>query len=130
MKASVLLFNFTDKSRALTIGRALLPLGIRIMKVNKEDYNQPLGYLAGVKEIEAVEEKYEGDELQGEMMVMAGITGKMVDDVLLALRKSGIGRINHKAVLTLTNQYWNTIQLYEELVKEHEEVTKQLNKKE
>lgn len=130
MKASVMLFNFTDKSRAQTIGKALLPLGIRIMKVNKEDYNQPLGYLAAVKEIEAVEGKYDGEELQGEMMVMVGITGKMVDQVLLALRKSGIGRINHKAVLTLTNQYWSTIQLYEELVKEHEEVTKQLEKKE
>ncbi|NLZ82408.1 MAG: DUF3783 domain-containing protein [Clostridiales bacterium] len=129
MKASVLLFNFTDKSRAQTIGRALLPLGIRIMKINKEDYNQPLGYIAGVKEIEAVEGKYEGEELQGEMMVLVGITGKRVDDVLLALRKSGIGRINHKAVLTLTNQYWTTIQLYEELVKEHVEVTKQLKAK-
>ena len=129
MKASVMLFNFIDKSRAQTIGRALLPLGIRITKINKEDYNQPLGYLAGVKEIESVEGKYEGEELQGEMMVLVGITGKMVDQVLLALRKSGIGRINHKAVLTLTNQYWNTIQLYEELVREHQEVTKQIKNK-
>ncbi|HHX11519.1 MAG TPA: DUF3783 domain-containing protein [Clostridiales bacterium] len=130
MKASVLLFNFTDKSRAQTIGKALLPLGIRIMKVNKEDYNQPLGYLAGVKEIASVEGKYEDEELQAEMMVLVGITGKMMDQVLLGLRKSGVGRINYKAALTLTNQYWNTIQLYEELVKEHDEVTKQLKNKE
>lgn len=122
MKASVLLFNFTDKSRVQSITRALLPLGIRINIIKKEDYLQPLGYLAGVKEIDPVEEKYEGDDRKEEMLLMAGITGAMVDQVLMALRKSGVGRINYKAVLTLTNQYWNAMQLYEELVKEHKMV--------
>jgi hypothetical protein len=126
MKASVLLFNFTDKSRVHKITRALLPLGIRIKIISKEDYLQPLGYLAGVREIASVEEKYDGEDFKDEMLLMAGITGTMVDQVLLALRKSGVGRINYKAVLTLTNQYWNAVQLYQELAKEHEMVTKKL----
>lgn len=129
MKASVLLFNFTDKSRVQSITRALLPLGIRITIVKKDDYLQPLGYLAGVKEIAPTEEIYQGEDLAEEMLLMAGIVGPMVDQVLMALRKSGIGRINYKAVLTLTNQYWNAIQLYEELIKEHKMVTERLNKK-
>jgi len=128
MKTSVLLFNFTDKERVQAITRALLPLGIRIIKVKKEDYLQPLGYLAGVKEIAPTEEIYEGEDLKEEMLLMAGIVGPMVDQVLMALRKSGIGRINYKAVLTLTNQYWNAIQLYGELIKEHKMVTERLNK--
>ncbi|HBI72938.1 MAG TPA: DUF3783 domain-containing protein [Lachnospiraceae bacterium] len=127
MKASVLLFNFTDKSRVQMITRALLPLGIKIKRISKEDYLQPLGFLAGVKEIAPVEEKYNGEELTEEMLLMAGITGKMVDQVLLALRKTGIGRINYKAVLTLTNQYWSAMQLYQELAKEHEMVTQKIN---
>jgi hypothetical protein len=36
-----------------------------------------------------------------------------------SLRKAGVA-INLKAVLTENNQYWNTLQLYEELKKENE----------
>ena len=129
MKASVLLFNFQEKSRIQNITRALLPLGIRIKRIKKEEYLQPLGYLAGVKEINPVDELYKGEDLETEMLLMAGITGTKVDEVLLALRKSGVGRINHKAVLTLTNQYWNTLQLYEELCKEHAIVMQKLKEK-
>jgi hypothetical protein len=129
MKASVLLFNFQEKSRIQSITRALLPLGIRIKRIKKEEYLQPLGYLAGVKEINPVDELYKGEDLETEMLLMAGITGTKVDEVLLALRKSGVGRINHKAVLTLTNQYWNTLQLYEELCKEHAMVMQKLKEK-
>lgn len=129
MKASVLLFNFQEKSRIQNITRALLPLGIRIKRIKKEEYLQPLGYLAGVKEINPVDELYKGEDLETEMLLMAGITGTKVDEVLLALRKSGVGRINHKAVLTLTNQYWNTLQLYEELCKEHAMVMQKLKEK-
>ncbi|NLK26959.1 MAG: DUF3783 domain-containing protein [Clostridiales bacterium] len=129
MKASVLLFNFQEKSRIQSITRALLPLGIRIKRIKKEEYLQPLGYLAGVKEINPVDELYKGEDLETEMLLMAGITGTKVDEVLLAIRKSGVGRINHKAVLTLTNQYWNTLQLYEELCKEHAMVMQKLKEK-
>ena len=49
---------------------------------------------------------------------MAGLTSKQVDTVILALRKTGAGRIDYKAVLTPTNQSWNALTLYGELAKE------------
>lgn len=78
-----------------------------------------MGYLAGVKELVPCGEVYTGDDFEKEMMVMAGLTSKQVDTVILALRKTGAGRIDYKAVLTPTNQSWNALTLYGELAKEH-----------
>ena len=38
---------------------ASLPLGMRIRMVQKEEYLQPVGFLAGVKEIQPGKEQYE-----------------------------------------------------------------------
>ena len=54
------------------------------------------------------------------MMVMAWLSSTQVDQVLMAMRKQGIGRINYKAVITQHNQFWDCRTLYEELKKEHE----------
>ena len=49
---------------------------------------------------------------------LAGITGKLFDQVLYTLRKAGTP-VDYKAVLTEHNQNWNCMQLYKELEKEH-----------
>lgn len=72
-----------------------------------------------MKELVPCGEVYTGDDFEEEMMVMAGLTSKQVDTVILALRKTGAGRIDYKAVLTPTNQSWNALTLYGELAKEH-----------
>lgn len=54
---------------------------------------------------------------------MAWLSSRRVDQVLAALRKAGVGRINYKAVITPENQYWDCRKLYEELKKEHEAFT-------
>ena len=87
--------------------------------MKKEEYLEPVGYLAGVKELVPCGKVYTGDDFEKEMMVMAGLTSKQVDTVILALRKTGAGRIDYKAVLTPTNQSWNALTLYGELAKEH-----------
>ena len=56
MKETILLYHFSDPERLSRVKRALLPLGMRLKAVKKEEYLQPIGYLAGVKEIEPVEE--------------------------------------------------------------------------
>jgi hypothetical protein len=123
MKPTILLFNITDKTRYASILKAALPLKVKIKKVDREEYLQPIGYLAGKKEIAPALEKYEGPELYEEMLLISDFTDPMINQLLLALRKSSV-RINLKAVLTQNNEKWNPIQLYEELRKEHEQLNK------
>ena len=122
MKETILLFHFSDKSRKNKLARALLPLRMKIREVAKEDYLQPVGYLAGNKEILTVEEDYTGEELEGEMILMAGLSSSQVDAVLKAIRKSGIGPIPYKAVLTPANQEWDVLKLFQEIRAEHEQM--------
>lgn len=121
MIPTILLFNITDKTRYSNILKAAMPLKVKIKKVDKEDYLQPIGYLAGKKETTAVSEKYEGPELDDEMLLISDFTDTKLNQLLLALRKSSV-RINFKAVLTQTNEKWNAIELFEELRKEHEQL--------
>ncbi|HWT26785.1 MAG TPA: DUF3783 domain-containing protein [Mobilitalea sp.] len=119
MRQTVLLFNIYEKERCESITRALLPLGIRIKKINKEDYLQPVGYLAGIKSINPIEDIYDGKELEGEMLFMANMGSRDVDNLIIAFRKSKLSPVSHKAVLTESNQYWNALQLFDELHKEY-----------
>lgn len=123
MKPTVLLYNFNDAVRGRKISLALMPLGFRLKRVNKEDYSQPIGYIAGIKGVEPVKEVYKGEELDGEMLIMAGMTNAQIDNLIMAFRKKGISKVNCKAVLTQTNQYWNAIDLYKELKLEHESLS-------
>lgn len=121
MKETILLFGF-DKEKQIKVKRALLPLQMKVKVVEPEEYLQPVGYVAGNKEIEPKEpeEHTEAPVLDQEMMVMAWVRSQQIDQILLALRKQGVGRINYKAVITSQNQYWDCVTLYEELKKEHQ----------
>ncbi|HIS25965.1 MAG TPA: DUF3783 domain-containing protein [Candidatus Pullilachnospira intestinigallinarum] len=123
MKETILLFHIEDPGRLSAIRRALLPLKLRVKVISPEDYCQPVGYLAGASDIAPVSRTGEQEEFSEEMMVMAWLPSRRVDQVLGALRRHGIGRINYKAVLTPENQRWDCRQLYEELKKEHEAFT-------
>lgn len=125
MRETILLFHFSDKDRRNKLTRALLPLRMKVREVKREDYLQPLGYLAGNKEILPNEEVYTGEEPEEEMLLMAGLSSQRVDMVLKAIRKSGIGMIPYKAVLTPSNQNWNALKLLEELKAEHEKMQEQ-----
>ncbi len=122
MRETVLLYNFNgERKKQLT--KALLPLGFRLKAVAKEDYLKPVGFLAGLKDMEDNGSVYEGEEFQDEMMLMAGFTSVRIDTLIGALRKNGVGRINYKAVLTETNKNWDSASLFQELKKEHEYMT-------
>lgn len=127
MKETVLLYNFTDSDRVLKLKQALLPLGFRLRAVEKKDYLKPLGVLAGVKGMEDPEPEgvYEGEGFEDEMALMAGFTAIQVDSFIKALRKTGVGKINYKAVLTETNRNWDSLKLYREIKQEHEEMSRE-----
>lgn len=125
MRATVLLFHFSEKDRRNRLTRALLPLHMKIKEIPRERYLQPVGWLAGEKEVQPVEEVYTGEDLAGEMLLMAGLSGNQVDQVLQAVRRSGIGPIPYKAVLTEGNKNWNVLQLFAEIKAEHEQMRKE-----
>ena len=111
MKPTILLINFKDQQKLRKLKMALLPFKIRLKTVESQDYCQPIGYLAGVKEIAKVETAsteilsalIPQEQMEKEMLILAGITGNLFDQVL-----------------TEHNQNWNCMQLYKELEKEHQ----------
>ena len=124
MRESILLINFQDKKKLREIQMMAMAVKLRMKLVDKSDYLQPVGYLAGNKEIPPVDARYEGEELEQEMMVFAGLTEDHLNQMLFLMRKSGIAPVNYKAILTDTNKNWTVQELYEELQREHEAMTK------
>ena len=75
--------------------------------------------------MESAPESYEGEELEKEMMVFAGISNQRLDQILSMMRKNGVKRVDYKAILTETNKTWTVPRLYEEISKEHARMHRQ-----
>ena len=118
MEKMVLLYHF-EGIRLAQAHKALEKLPFRIREVKKEEYGYPLGYLAGLPGILPLGKVYEGPQLEQEMVVFAGFIGDDIDKALDAFRQNGLAGVGLKAVLTETNQVWSSLQLFEELKKEH-----------
>ncbi len=119
MNETILLFNPQDKHTQFKIQKALLPLKVRLHIISKEQYNQPLGVLAGLKELQPAEGIFTGNELPDTMFVFAFLSDTKLNQVLQALRKSGAGSFPYKAILTPTNQFWTAHECFKEIAEEH-----------
>ena len=120
MKETILLFNAPEKEALLKIEMALFPLHIRIKRISRDDYNQPLGFLAGIKDAEPAQGRYEGPELPAPMFLFCFLSENRLNQVLAALRRSGAGPSPYKAVLTPTNSSWTAPDCFQEIRREHE----------
>lgn len=120
MKETILLFHAPEKEALLKIEMALFPLHIRLKKVALEDYSQPLGVLAGIKDAHPAKEAWTGEDLPDTMFVFAFFDDNRLNMALNALRKSGAGPFPYKAVLTPTNQFWTAQECFAEIKQEHE----------
>lgn len=120
--ACALLYNLEGTPRGRKVKFILIRLGIRIKNVSKEDYLQTIGFLTGSSQDTRSDAVYEGVGFSEEMLVMKGFTQRQLDDFLMYFRKEKIPKIHLKAVVTPTNQSWNSLQLYEEIKKEHEQM--------
>lgn len=125
MKETILLFNPPAKEELLKIETALFPLRIRLKKVTREDYNQPLGVLAGLKDMEPAEGVFEGEELPDTMFIFCFLSDSLLNQALAALRKCGAGPFPYKAILTPTNSTWTAPDCFSEIRLEHETLHKQ-----
>ena len=120
MKETILLFNAPEKEALLKIEMALFPPHIRIKRISRDDYNQPLGFLAGIKDAEPAQGRYEGPELPAPMFLFCFLSENRLNQVLAALRRSGAGPFPYKAVLTPTNSSWTAPDCFQEIRREHE----------
>lgn len=128
MREMILLFHLPDRAKRRMVEMALLPLKVRLKYVSYEEYNQPLGVLAGSKDLPAAPGVYEGEELSDAFFVFSSLNGSRLDQVLYALRRCGAGPFPYKAVLTPANQFWTAPQCFAEIKREHEkmqEITKE-----
>lgn len=123
MKPIALFYNFSEE-RFRKARFFLAPFKISAKAVLKENFNQPIGFLAGIEGIKQSEEKYNGDEFSEEMIVMHNFTNELVEALIKALIKSGIGRVPLKAVITPSNKDWNALTLYKAIKADHLEIMK------
>ena len=80
MRETVLLINFQDEKQLRDLKMILFTLKIRMKKVEKKEYLQQIGFLAGMKNMEAAPECYEGEELEKEDGIRWNIESKAGPD--------------------------------------------------
>lgn len=119
----ILLYGFEDLPSVLAVQAAAGPFLAEVETVWKENYQKPIGVLAGLKRDTGAPGSYTG-KLGGRMMVFCGLD-EQVDELLPALRQAGIGPECYKAVLTQYNQEWDGLHLFSELEQERRTIQTQ-----
>ncbi len=115
MQAMLLTYHFNAKKSA-KLRMLAMKLGIRVKAVEKWEYLSPVGSFTGQRG--AFESMYDGADFAGEMLVMANFSQQQLDTFLSQLR-AALPPVALKAVLTDTNAGWNSLELHDELVREH-----------
>ena len=116
--ALVLLYNLTDKRKLQALRFAFVKLGVRGKLVAPEEFAHPVGWLCGLEGFSPAADPA-GDGFADEMLVLCGLSGAQLDQLLNTLRRSHIA-IALKAIVTEENAHWSSQRLYEELRREHE----------
>lgn len=98
-------------------------LGLRLRKVQTDEYTQPIGSFAGVRS--KVETAPGMEPLEAQMLVFAFVSDRQLDAALSAMRTARIAADAYKAVLTETNSRWNAYQLFEQLRQERDALHQQ-----
>lgn len=125
---SVLLYLHENGERERKIKALLIRHGIKIKLVTQEMQGHSVGYLLsfpGFEEGIIDEANILFDE---DIMVLKGFTRERMNVLFDGFRKSGIRKINLKAVVTEHNLPWKLRDLYKELKEEHQQM-KELNQK-
>lgn len=119
MNKMILAYNFTPE-RLGALKLLCMMLKVQLKPVERKQFAQPVGYLAGIPGVAQAEEEYAGAGAEQEMLVMCGFTRGDLDRLLAGIRKSKLQSIKLKAMLTPTNAQWSGVVLQKELMQEHE----------
>lgn len=123
MKKQVLLYHFQEQD-ITAIKLNLMPVKYSVKEIKISEYNQPVGALAGLKNMELSAEEYGGEDIEREFILICGAEQHDFNRLLAALKKNPVSAKAVKAVLTETNQTWTSIELIKEVFAEHEFMTK------
>ncbi len=116
---TALLYNLEGSQEGRKLKLLLLQMKVRIRVIDPAQYLQPLGALAGIREIPVSSPEYQGPGFEDPMLVLRGFSDSRLDLLLQSMRRQQI-RIPLKAVLTRENQTWDSLQLHRELIREHQ----------
>ena len=89
-------------------------LGISVQQVEKSDYGQKLGAIAGITGFKKDGSRYSGADFPAELLVFSGINSLQMDIFLAEYKKAGIEPIGCKAVVTPDNVFWSADKLFRE----------------
>lgn len=123
MQSVVLAYNFIRKDRAGKLKNILDSMKIGLRWVEKEEYGEPIRVLLTRDAGQPAVSPYTGKGFTEEMLIFAHISETQLDTLLARFRSSGLSPVPYKAVLTDTNQHWNSLQCYIELKMEHAMLT-------
>ena len=115
--APLILFYNLENKKGSALRLLCLKLRIRVRAVKKEEYLEPVSALAGLAPLtNAVCDQ----DFPDEMVIMVNFGGKLLGQLLNEMRAMHQPGVSLKAVLTPTNMNWNSLQLHEELLREHQ----------
>lgn len=116
-EALALLYHF-EPEREAVVRQALRSCKIAARRVPDADIGQKIGYLAGWKGFKRAQGDG-GAPFGEEVLVLQGVQGKLLDEMLLQFEAAGISRIRLKAIVTPYNALWTLRRLCETIQKEH-----------
>jgi hypothetical protein len=118
MKPPVLLcYNLPEEKRR-KVRLLAMRLTVRVRPVEPAEYGQPLAALCGLEPLRDPAPQAQG--FAEEMLVLAHFPPDLLNRFLYGMRKDGIAPVALKAVLTETNQSWDSAALRDQLAAEHE----------
>ncbi len=117
--APLILFYNLENKKGSALRLLCLKLRIRVRTVRESEYAEPVGALVGL----TPNVNIPCDQtFQDEMIVMVNFGNKLLNELLGEMRAMHQPGVALKAVLTPTNMQWNSIQLHEALLREHQKV--------
>lgn len=113
-----------DTEKGKKLRQTLSEMNIETVTIYDEMISESVGFCAKMDGFASCGQPYDGEPLPYEMMVMKVASRARLNEILNRLSKEPNLRVERKAVITPTNRDWPFHQLYEEVCKEHEMMTK------
>lgn len=120
MRQTVLCYNLKGTKKGRKLGMIFGYLGYKVRHILPEEYNIPVGKLAeGKIDPEKKTEETDSEKpFTEEMLILCPASEAALDKALFMMRKEKV-QVPLKAVLTASNQEWDSVSLHNEILKEH-----------
>jgi hypothetical protein len=119
----ILIYNMEMDERFRAIRRYLNRTGVTIRPVQAPEYLESIGYLLELPGCRKNPLFNLGGNFREEMMVMSGFSGDRLDAFLQFFHEMQLEPVALKAIVTPHNCSWNSLQLHDELLREHHTVS-------